>query len=242
MENPLNALLNRTRLTAQGRFRDDVEREKASLDRAHAATAAEPAPPALVGLDERKATWQIATRASEPCFMSLALGSSNERHVVEVSADKFYRAWLNRPAQLGDKQRSDDCLLRSEMASDYKFPHAAAGFAHGRENPVPLATCSCEVDKNGRPEVSFENGVTRTFWLLAHQAESFPVEVRSLREARTLHRAAGLGAAPVSVAALVDAARQQGVVATAKPEHAQAVQRVARSEHRVPTTRGPRVR
>ena len=233
MANALTALLDRTPLTAAGRFRREVAQEKAALDRAAAGTTATPAPPRLVALDDDKAIWKIATAAG-PRFMSVSSKSNDaDRFIVEVSGDKLYRAWLNRPAQSADRGRSDHCLLRNAMASDYKFEGAANGFKPGRENPVPLAECYCETGKDGSPYVRFNNGVTRTFWLLANRAESFPVEARGSASARELHRAAGIRPGPLAVADLFVAARRQGVPATVKPERAPPAPRAAPVEQRV---------
>ena len=48
------------------------------------------------------------------------------------------------------------------------------GFAHGAENPVPLAKIGLSWGPPGA--VVFIDGITRTLWLLANGASAFPVE------------------------------------------------------------------
>lgn len=76
--------------------------------------------------------------------------------------------------------------------ADRKFGDAQTGFAHGRDNPVPIAVIGVhDTPHAGGPgSVAFINGITRTIWLLANGAKAFPIECQ-VSEADLLHRTAG---------------------------------------------------
>lgn len=224
----LDGLSNRVPALARRQFDKAVAREVESLDRSikDRPTAAEPA---IVALDQRQAVWKVTVPGQQDRFMSLGSTAGDpKRYVVHVDADKLYRAWLNRAAAVDDPRRQDHCVLRADMPRDYKFADAEQGFAHGRSNPVPLAECSAGHDANGRPYVAFNNGVTRSMWLLANKAEAFPVLVRGEAAAQVLHEVAGIGPAPVKVSNLfeppqVKRAPAAPPIATAKPSKLDAI-------------------
>lgn len=149
-------------------------------------------PPEMVENNGRKAVWSIPLRDGGEAFVSASkyAGINDEIYVVEVDADRFYYHWLKSTLETGG-----DCVPVEKMPEDRKYRHAEEGFAEGRKNPVPLA----EVNANelfGKDHVGFSNGVTRSFWLLAHGAKSFPVEVHGQESAQRLHRLAGTGQGP----------------------------------------------
>jgi hypothetical protein len=157
----------------------------------------------------REALFRIPTTAGD-AYMSISRSNhmNDERAVVEVDRHRFFELWKAEPYSLhGAQAHGDDRSWRS----DYKFHHAAKGFSHGESNPVPLADISCLMAhervpvmktflfffrrKVGErdvefPYVAFTNGVTRTIWLAAHQAECFPVEC-DVKGAPLLHALAG---------------------------------------------------
>lgn len=177
-----------------------------------------PKPPELVQLDVLKAVWRVPVPGQADRFMSADPGAINqEMFVVRVDTEAFYRAWL-RSSSTGRETRSDNCLLRSEMPQDYKFKHAVQGFSHGKENPVPLAFAGAHQERD-RVDIGFSNGVTRTFWLIANKAPSFPVQVHGRESAELLNKVAGLDPAPMSFAELFGEVLRQGPQppATARP-------------------------
>lgn len=131
---------------------------------------------------------------------------NDERAVVEVDADKFLRLWRmpssSHPEVAGGNP--------STWPDDYKFHWSDKHFAEGFKNPVPLARVSCRIEPkkpsfwrslslksrtspcdSETASVHFTDGVTRTIWLLAAGARSFPVECPTA-DAPLLHRLAGV--------------------------------------------------
>ena len=163
----------------------------------------------LIGCSElyrtRFAVFRIATRDRGDVFMRVSRSNyrNAERFVVEVDPRRFLAMWRSDPDDLHVDVSHGD---RAHWLLDDKFAYAERGFSHGQSNPVPLANVGCHV--LGRaPCVSITNGVTRTIWLLAFGAESFPVECGH-ESAEILQRVAGLaGGHPASVEHLVPEAQ-----------------------------------
>jgi hypothetical protein len=123
--------------------------------------------------------------------MSAMSNEYNNLHksIVFVDSERFLKLWQNDP----DGQESKLAHGSKEVwESDYKFDLSEKGFSHGIENPVPLAYCSCEICPKVGPHSGFTNGITRTIWLLAKGASSFPVEA-SNECAINLNKYAGIG-------------------------------------------------
>ncbi|HGJ4558752.1 TPA: hypothetical protein ACJGPF_004145 [Salmonella enterica subsp. enterica serovar Infantis] len=77
------------------------------------------------------------------------------------------------------------------MPADSKYRHAAACFAEGPQSPVPLASVSLERDRNGTQSVRFNDGMTRSIWLLANNVAAFPVLIAGEAAAKQLAQLAG---------------------------------------------------
>ncbi len=158
-----------------------------------ASDRAPPATPVLVDVEAGKAVWRVTTRTAGDVFMSLRSRANNaDVFVVNCDADRFYLAWL---------RSGNFAIPRQAMPHDYKYEGACRGFAHGRENPVPLADVAAYVWMK-EPRVMFNNGLTRTFWLLANLATAFPVRVHGAASAQLLHHLAGVGDAPTPLAGI----------------------------------------
>lgn len=145
--------------------------------------------------------WAIKVPGQKDQFMRVRSGALNsETFVVHVDTEAFYAAWLkSSPARLNG-YTSTDCRLRSDMPSDRKFNDAAAGFAAGRDSPVPLAEVKADKSQQkNEVHIGFTDGVTRSFWLIANRAESFPVMVRGHESAKLLSETAGAGVPPISL-------------------------------------------
>ena len=175
----------------------------AKADRLRAANRdAAPALPALETLNARRATWRIAVPDQADRFMSATSGQTDDEiFVVQLDTEAFYAAWL-RSTLKSATGRGDHCVRRSQMKLDYKFSQAAKGFAEGQDNPVPLAVINASHDPSGLPRISFTDGVTRSFWLIANRVESFPASVYGAQTASLLNNVAGLTPAPMSYAQL----------------------------------------
>lgn len=167
-----------------------------------------PQPPRLVELTPETAEWEIIIPGGEqPRFMSVRqIPNADVRpdhFVVMVDADAFYRTWLqcSQPGKPERLRRPRECVTRAKMPADRKYAQAMDGFSRGFDNPVPLANCSVYHEGNG-VVIDIGDGATRTLWLLANRASSFPIEVHGRRAAELLHKVAGIGSAPLSFAEL----------------------------------------
>ncbi|HGA7692114.1 TPA: fertility inhibition factor FiwA [Salmonella enterica subsp. enterica serovar Virchow] len=134
--------------------------------------------------------WCLPVPGKPDAFMQMDAGrADHDRFVVPVNAMAFNRLWL--AGGLASPGRPDGCPLRKDMTSDYKYRHAVAGFAAGRESPVPLANVALE--RGPTPSVRFNDGVTRTLWLLANNVAAFPVVIAGEDNAKDLAKLAGTG-------------------------------------------------
>ncbi|MDF7788471.1 hypothetical protein P4910_23775 [Pantoea stewartii] len=153
------------------------------------------------GFGDRVCHFSVGLRDGKIAWMKLSLHPFSEKWVVIVRKRPFLNAW----ARSGDEPQlstGDETLWRN----DYKFLRAEKGFLQGIHNPVPLALCDAHYEIEGGLPVlhtGFTDGLTRTIWLLANGAESFPVSVTSEESARLLYRGAGdRKTEPLSVALL----------------------------------------
>ncbi|MJV49078.1 fertility inhibition factor FiwA [Salmonella enterica subsp. enterica] len=172
--------------------------EKLRLNRAWRAELREldqkKAPAHLAKPDESspgRLLWCLPVPGKPDVFMALEKGehADHDRFVVPVNAVAFNRLWL--AGGLNSRGRPDGCLLRRDMPADSKYRHAAACFAEGPRSPVPLASVSMERTRDGTQSVSFGDGVTRTFWLLANNVAAFPVLIAGEAAAKQLAQLAG---------------------------------------------------
>jgi hypothetical protein len=124
--------------------------------------------------------FSVAIASGTPVYMSVEpeAFSFEEHAVVLVGADRFLAMWRADPHGI----HAHDANGNPESWRDHrKFQLAAAGFSHGLPNPVPLAQVFCEMGSDAKSGerpicyVSFSNGITRTIWLLANGATTFPV-------------------------------------------------------------------
>lgn len=134
--------------------------------------------------------WCLPVPGKPDAYMRLDAGrDDHDRFVVPVNAVAFNRLWL--AGGLSSPERPDGCLLRKDMSSDSKYHHAVAGFAAGQDSPVPLANVVLDHGRNGQRAVGFNDGVTRSFWLLANNVAAFPVVIAGEEAAKRLAKAAG---------------------------------------------------
>lgn len=144
-----------------------------------------PALPELIEGHERYPVWRVNVPGREDVYMCCPY-STDDGYVILVDALKFNVGWLQSGPGL-----NDSCKLRSHMSADYKFHEAVIGFKHGIVNPVPLAEVSY-LEWGRRSGIRFTNGMTRTFWLLAHDAPAFPVFTSCQYSIDTIYAIAGL--------------------------------------------------
>ena len=172
----------------------EISQEIALLSaRLHAPDYTPPTPPMLVDVDGGTAVWRVTTKMSGEVFMSAMDFSFNaSMFIVHCDADRLLLAWL---------RSGNYAIPRQAMPMDYKYESACAGFARGRTNPVPVANATAH-DILGTEKIGFNNGITRTYWLLSNEAPSLPVRVCGTDSAALLHRLAGIGNGPVSFSGL----------------------------------------
>lgn len=116
--------------------------------------------------------YQVPLPGRSPVFMSFARMPPPHVHaVVVVDSFKFLALWKNQP---GNGKNGFAFGNPASWRSDRKFDDAESGFSKGLDNPVPLADCSCMIER-GVPYVSV-SGVTRTIWLLANGCAAFPIQ------------------------------------------------------------------
>lgn len=148
-----------------------------------------------------KTLFRVETNAG-PVYMSgpVEAEDANAKTVI-VDAERFLMLWQRHPHAEAPPDR-ESCF------GDYKFKDAEAGFARGIASPVPLADVVVMDTTIFRSEppwwkrllvrgpseprwgVRFTNGITRTKYLLAHGASSFPLSC-DLQSAALLESLAG---------------------------------------------------
>jgi len=177
----------------------ELWRELGRLDRDGLPAPA--AAPDLVHVRNNVAVWRLPVPGHADRYLKLDVGASGDRHVVMLDAARFYREWIvsSLKAPVG---RSSTVSLKRDMPIDYKFHYAEDGFAAGKNNPVPLADAGANAPGWGS-RIYFNDGVTRTYWLLAHGVASFPIEVSRPEPAIELHQLAGIGEGPIACADLL---------------------------------------
>lgn len=151
-----------------------------------------PAPAPLLGVRDRTATWRLVVPVAHEVLVKVDGGADSDRYVVHVDADAFYLGMLRSTSRLRTSEHGNTCMARHDMPHDYKFHHAVRGFEASVRSPVPLAQPAVSLDGRGRLRIGFNDGTTRTYWLLASGCRSFPVEVHGHADAQLLAQHAGL--------------------------------------------------
>ena len=174
-------------------------RHQLETQRVAASIAAKPAPspPVLVNGDPTSRVWEVAIPGSPAVQMRPHMSDGAGYFAVCVDAVAFYLAMLRGVRTMRTSPHGNHCMARRDMHRDYKFGSADRGFAASLSSPVPLALAYVSKDAKGRLAIAgFCDGITRTYWLLASGARSFPVEVEGLDQALFLHEQAGVGPRP----------------------------------------------
>lgn len=168
----------------------------------------------------------IAKPVASRVFMEITQsGDASERHaVVFVDKDKFVTAWRREPYDF-NKAAAHGMLDDPKLTAKYKA--VESDFARSHEQPLALAYVVCRIPEEKKMErasdatcgrqyvspptrscyVDFNDGVTRTAWLIANGARAFPVRI-DVSETIALHDEAGLPEMPpLTIEQLFDAAR-----------------------------------
>ncbi|UYZ83073.1 hypothetical protein MTZ49_10710 [Entomomonas sp. E2T0] len=158
-----------------------------------------PPPPDLIEHTSTRLVWRISLTGKEDQYMKY--DKPNYVHdndfLVYVDTELLYLLLLN-DALISNDKTNYSCKLRRDLPDDDKYPYAEEGFSKGITWPVSLATINMDVVEN-KPSISFTDGITRTIWLIANYASSFPVYTNSLDSANNLNIIAGLTDEPISV-------------------------------------------
>lgn len=153
--------------------------------------------------EKDRVVWRVSIPNKDDRYMAISGAFDQPKYIVLVRGREFYRIWRS-----GNSVREEGgqswCPGLEEMANDYKFHYAEEGFSFGLANPVPLACINVE-EISGEPIVWFQNGFTRTLWLLYNDAAIFPIGTHDVNSARLLQNAAGVvGQRIITVAALLE--------------------------------------
>lgn len=135
----------------------------------------------------RRAVFRIETSMRGVVYMSAE--GKRDRAIVEVDARRFLQAWRAHETQPESLAFGTPPTWRRSS----KFRLAEDGFAGGISDPVPLAQVVCLSFDPERPstwELDFDDGLTRTIWLLAQGAKVFTIEC-DLAQAHILSELAG---------------------------------------------------
>lgn len=146
--------------------------------------------------------------------------SPEQRYVVMVDSGRLSKVWRQ---ELGNEATGFEWDRPSTWSRDHKFARADAEMPNEEQDPVALAKARCRAVKvpaqapasglrrlfglappsEDKPEITLEDGVTRTLWLVHNGARAFPMECRDKADAELLAEMAGVpGAAVRSVASL----------------------------------------
>ncbi len=101
---------------------------------------------------------------------------ADSRAIVIIDTLKFLELWKADP---GKDLHYLSHGSREAWMQDSKYPDMAQYFEFGLINPVPLASVNLYESNQKIKFLNFNDGVTRTLWLLAHGATAFPVECYS---------------------------------------------------------------
>ena len=140
-------------------------------------------------LCENNIIFKVEIEKQKSVYMSAV---SRDYFVVFVDRYRFEDVWFK-------SAQADEFPLarggKSVWMKDYKYHWAEDGFRHGISNPVPLA----EIVFNSRhyPSVGFQNGITRTLYLLCNGAKVFPVSIYNEEYAKQAHKHIGVIDSPI---------------------------------------------
>lgn len=109
---------------------------------------------------------------------------NNETYPVIVNSEKFLEYWKKAPKSCQVDYELSHGNQKSWI-SDYKYKNAEEGFMGGINNPVPIAKIQY-IDKTN-PNYITVSDCTRTIWLLANGANSFPVKCEGYNNAKNVY-------------------------------------------------------
>ncbi|ATG38119.1 hypothetical protein PhaeoP23_03966 (plasmid) [Phaeobacter piscinae] len=149
--------------------------------------------PVVVEHSSARVVWEIPLSNNRTAFMRVDRTNFNndDQFVVFVRASDFYALW-RAVEYIKDRETPNRPPELRNIPRDRKWGWQAQCWAHGKSNPVPLANVSYHPDYG----IGFNDGITRTLWLLHNKAPIFPVLVRGQESALGLHETVGDSAMP----------------------------------------------
>lgn len=133
--------------------------------------------------------FKIPIKDDRQVYMKHFLDINAQGFIIIIDTKKFIRTWR--------KSRNDPRIPNYHIGNeelwraDYKFHYPEESFQLGKENPVPIATEIHCVGQYPNCNISFSDGITRTIWLLANEAEYFPIVARDINSATSFQLNAG---------------------------------------------------
>ncbi|WP_411267182.1 plasmid fertility inhibition factor family protein [Acinetobacter sp. AYS6] len=162
------------------------------------------------GIRDGVAYWDIETEKNKISVFYTLYGvnvnSKKDNYIVHVDSFLFYKKWLEDTV-VSKRNRSTNCLIKEEMHLDEKF-YKAANILEKVGCVVPLAKVTI-TKVYGKERIFFNDGVTRTLWLLFNNAVSFPICVNGKDNAYKLHHFVGIGDAPISCQNLLNSVNDE---------------------------------
>ncbi|RBP59307.1 hypothetical protein DES36_11932 [Alkalibaculum bacchi] len=109
-------------------------------------------------------------------FMRYPYSYKENCQLAFVKVDTLKKYWIRNNYDEHSKYAN---ASEYELRQDYKFKYAEEGFSRGDKDPVPvaeIALLSCAT----LPCIGFQNGITRTIWLIANGYKVIPFEVANV--------------------------------------------------------------
>lgn len=139
--------------------------------------------------------FEIPIKEGRQVYMQHSLEFDSKGFIIILDTKKFIKIWRKskNDSRIPNYHIGDEKLWRT----DYKFHSAEQGFEDGKKNPVPVTAGIDCIGKFPNCNVSFNDGVTRTIWLLANGAEYFPIVVPDMDSAIIFQSNAGKDSCPI---------------------------------------------
>ena len=139
--------------------------------------------------NERCYVYEIELPNKNSVYMKIVSASDNNNtYPVIINSEKFLKYWKNVPNGF-----HEDFALshgdKKSWQSDYKYHDAEDGFMSGIKDPVPIPRIQYAYYATSNYTRVFN--LTRTIWLLANGADSFPVECEGYDNAKNVYNFMG---------------------------------------------------
>lgn len=148
-----------------------------------------------------KIIFKIKLKGNKCAYMKVEKSNydNNKRFIVCICAEKLLNSIKQNPVRYEHFQKLYKNSLDKYTKAEYEYALAKYGYARkaflkGIDSPVLLAEVNYVelLDpitniKQRKGHIGFNNGITRTLWLLNNKAAYFPVECSSKENAKSLN-------------------------------------------------------